>query len=67
MSPDEFAAQIAGLVQIGLSRTEIARETHLSRTTVWRAAKGYAVEPRHSTVEKVERLRERTIERTVRG
>lgn len=65
MNPDQFANTIAAIGSAGLNHSAIARETGLSRTTVWRMANRVAVEPRHSTVVRVEDLRTRVVGRTV--
>jgi transcriptional regulator with XRE-family HTH domain len=67
MSPaDQFAAMIAGLESSGLSRSEIAEQAHLSRSTVWRLAEGMAREPTHESFVKVSRLAEKVV-RSGRG
>jgi transcriptional regulator with XRE-family HTH domain len=57
MTPQEnFAAMIAGLEATGISRTEIARQCHVSRGTVWRLAQGIGKEPTWSTGRSIEQL-----------
>lgn len=42
---DQFAAMIAGLVDTGVSHTEIAQVIGRSRQTVWRIVHGHIREP----------------------
>ena len=60
-SAEDFASIIAGLEATGLSRTEIAREAHLSRMTVWRLAEGEAREPSFRVVSSIERVYEQRV------
>jgi predicted transcriptional regulator len=56
-SPQEqFASMIAGLEAVGMTRSEIAREAHCSRMTVWRYAEGMAIDPKYQTVRSIETL-----------
>lgn len=50
MDPEQFAAIIAGLESQGYSQPEIARNTGLSRATVWRIATGSATRPSYETI-----------------
>ncbi|MDX0124488.1 helix-turn-helix domain-containing protein [Sinorhizobium meliloti] len=59
MNADEFAAIIAGLESQGVSRSKIARETGLSRMTVWRIANGETSRPSYETVVRLKRFEQR--------
>lgn len=61
IGPDEFAGMVAGLEQVGFSRTEIARETGLARTTIWRAANGMWREPDHQSVVRLDSVFQRAV------
>ena len=56
MKPDEFAAIIAGLESQGMTPSEIARESGLSRMTVWRIANGETSRPSYETVIRLKSL-----------
>lgn len=55
-SADQFQAMITGLERVGLTRTEIARRSGVSRMTVWRGAIGECREPKHDTYVKLDTL-----------
>ena len=57
-SPDQLAL-IAGLEQIGLSRSEIAERAGLSRQTLYRLVNGDGRAPQFETFEKLEKLSRR--------
>lgn len=59
MDPDQFAAIIAGLESQGISQSEIARETGLSRMTIWRLNTGISPRPSYETVMKLKNYSER--------
>lgn len=59
MKPDEFAAIIAGLEAQGISQTEIARETGLSRMTIWRLTVGETPRPSYDTVQRLKTFQQR--------
>ncbi|MDW9823493.1 MULTISPECIES: helix-turn-helix domain-containing protein [Sinorhizobium] len=56
MKQEEFAAIIAGLESQGMTPTEIARESGLSRMTVWRIANGETSRPSYDTVIRLKSL-----------
>lgn len=56
MQREHFEALIKGLEASGVSRTEIARECHVSRATVWRLAEGVVREPAFSTGQRIEQF-----------
>ncbi|MCA1404681.1 helix-turn-helix domain-containing protein [Ensifer sp. IC3342] len=56
MTADEFAAIIAGLESQGMKPSEIARQTGLSRMTVWRIANGETSRPSYDTVDRLKSL-----------
>lgn len=51
-----YASMIAGLEDSGMTRTDIARATGLSRTTIWRGAVGMWREPDHHSVVVLDRV-----------
>jgi transcriptional regulator with XRE-family HTH domain len=59
MQAEQFEALIAGLEGQGISRTEIAQATGLSRDTIWRLASGISRQPSHETVERLHRFAEK--------
>jgi len=59
MDADGFAAIIAGLENMGLSRTEIAAASGISRTTVWRLSVGEARQPSYETISRLKNLEAR--------
>jgi transcriptional regulator with XRE-family HTH domain len=62
---DHFDAMIAGLVDIGFSRTEIAEGAGFSRQTLYRLEHGQA-RPLHDTVQRLKSFAEtRGVTRTV--
>ena len=61
MRDEHFAAMIASLEASGVSRTEIARECHVSRATVWRLAEGVIREPTWTTGRRIEQLFSRAV------
>ena len=56
MENDQFEALIAGLERCGVSRSEIAHATGLSRDTIWRMASGNVRQPLHQTVERLHKF-----------
>jgi transcriptional regulator with XRE-family HTH domain len=56
MRKDEFEALIAGLESQGISRSEIAQRSGMSRTTVWRMANGICADHLAGTVQRIEKL-----------
>ncbi len=50
---------ISGLVDSGVTRPEIVRQTGLSKNTIWRMANGTVREPKYETVQKVLDLKSR--------
>ncbi|WP_042778879.1 helix-turn-helix domain-containing protein [Sinorhizobium fredii] len=56
MQDDEFAALIAGIRSQGLTPSEIARETGLSRMTVWRLSVGETSRPSYDTIVRLKSL-----------
>jgi hypothetical protein len=61
MQAREFEALIAGLEGRGLTRSEIASQTGLSRMTIWRFANGMAREPSHRVVSRLETFAARSV------
>ena len=53
---EKFMAMIAGLEDHGLSRSEIAEQSGLSKATIWRYATGTVRDPLYSKVKRIERL-----------
>lgn len=53
MAMDKFASMIAGLESVGLTRTQIAEGSGISRMTVWRLAEGEARRPSFETIERL--------------
>jgi len=53
MRQDHFEGLVAALESQGMTRTEIAEQSGLSRATVWRVAVGDARRPSHETVERL--------------
>jgi hypothetical protein len=53
---ERFAALIAGLEDQGLSRDDIAKQTRLSRATVWRYATQNVRSPHLHTATRIEQL-----------
>jgi transcriptional regulator with XRE-family HTH domain len=56
LSPDAFAAIIAGLEAQGFSRGEIALKAGISRSTLWRMLNGVNADHYSQTVERIERI-----------
>jgi transcriptional regulator with XRE-family HTH domain len=56
MRSETFEALIRGLESQGISRTEIAQRSGVSRTTVWRLAEGVVTEPSWTTGNRIEKL-----------
>lgn len=54
MRHEPFDALIAGLEDLGISRTEIAQATGLSRDTIWRLATGSARQPYFETIDRLQ-------------
>ena len=54
MQRQPFDALIAGLEHQGISRTEIAQATGLSRDTIWRLATGMARQPYYDTIDRLQ-------------
>ena len=61
MQADEFQALVSGLENMGLTKPQIADGTGLSQNTIWRFAHGRVSEPKHKTVDALERLHQRTV------
>ncbi|MDX0230258.1 helix-turn-helix domain-containing protein [Sinorhizobium meliloti] len=59
MDTSQFAAIIAGIESTGMTKSEIARETGLSRMTVWRYSVGEFSKPSYDTVIRLQALAER--------
>jgi hypothetical protein len=59
MNADEFSALIAGLESQGMTKTVIARETGLSRMTVWRLAVGECSRPSYDTITRLKAFERR--------
>jgi transcriptional regulator with XRE-family HTH domain len=66
MQRAKFEALIAGLECHGISRTEIAQRTGLSRDTVWRLATGTVRYPNYETADRLRDLAEKTFLNPVR-
>jgi hypothetical protein len=56
MRDEHFADMIASLEATGISRTEIARQCHVCRGTIWRLAEGIGREPAWSTGHRIQEL-----------
>jgi transcriptional regulator with XRE-family HTH domain len=55
MRDEDFQALIAGLRDTGMSRSQIARDTRLSRQTLWRLEAGRTISaPSYDTVRRIE-------------
>jgi transcriptional regulator with XRE-family HTH domain len=54
MRREPFDTLIAGLEDQGISRTEIAQATGLSRDTIWRLATGTARQPYFQTIDRLQ-------------
>lgn len=53
---DPFQSMLAGLSSTGMSTTEIARQSGLSRQTLYRIKNGEAREPTYDTYQKIDRV-----------
>jgi len=58
---EKVASIIAALKASGIGPTEIAREAHLSRQTIYRLEVGYCRMPSFDTVDRLQELQSRII------
>lgn len=56
---EKFAAIIAGIESTGMTKSEIARETGLSRQTLWRLSIGETSRPSYDTYARLKSLADR--------
>jgi transcriptional regulator with XRE-family HTH domain len=53
---DIFKSMIAGLSNVGMTQSDIARQSGVSRQTIWRLETGEAREPTYDTFVKLDRV-----------
>lgn len=57
MNTRDFEALIDSLEGQGMTRTQIARQSGVSRPTIWRLANGVGKHHFHDTIEKIEAVK----------